>query len=72
MYQYKNTLPLWDISLRSMLRTEGGPERDPSGLMSKTVGADSGLKPKERGGYLSESVSSAPFPLAAPLDLPCR
>ena len=55
-----------------MLRTEGGPERDPSGLMSKTVGADSGLKPKERGGYLSESVSSAPFPLAAPLDLPCR
>ena len=55
-----------------MLRTEGGPDKDPSGLMSKTVGADSGLKPKERPGYLSPSDSSTPFPLSVPLDLPCR
>ena len=70
---FHNYVPLWLISWRSILRTEGGPDRDPSGLMSKTVGADSGRNPKERIGHRSESVdSSTPLPLSAPLDLPCR
>ena len=63
--------PLCAMSLRSILRTEGGPDKDPSGLMSNTVGADSGLKPRERTGYRSDSDSPTPLPLSVPLDLPC-
>ena len=73
-YSYmSNTInpPLCAMSLRSILRTEGGPDKDPSGLMSNTVGAESGLKPRERTGYRSDSDSPTPLPLSVPLDLPC-
>ncbi len=46
------------LSLRSKFLTEGGPEREPSGLASSTVGADSGRKTSELRRYLSSAPAS--------------